>query len=322
MSQEDAKARLSDTLWQVYHRAPRPEPFNQDSDKFWTTPALAERILHQHLDDTHGAASRPVAERAAQVAWLQDKLRLQPGQHLFDVTCGPGLFAVEFAKRGCRVTGIDFAPLSIAFAADLALTAGVADRCTFIEQDIRHMNFAGATFDAAILLYGQLAVFPPVEAQAILTKIAQTLKPGAHLCLELLNADRVDKTDSAWWFTDDSGLWDDSPYLHLGERFWFSEHEASIERYQIVHLETGELSEVQISDQTYSSERMAGMLSQAGFEEVKTYTDWDGLPLEDASEWVVYVARKAPAHSEGRPQVERLHISQTKLPKISNTTTM
>lgn len=294
MTQENTKDSLNEALWQIYQRPPRPEPFSRNSDRFWLDPNFSERILQQHLDESHGAASRPADERAAQIAWLQDKLRLQPGRHLFDVTCGPGLFAVEFARRGCRVTGVDFAPVSIGYAADLALTAGVTDRCTFVEEDIRRMDFAGAAFDAAILLYGQLAVFPPDEAKAVLTRIAQALRPGALLCLELLNADRVDKTDSSWWFTDDSGLWDDRPYLHLGERFWFPEQEASLERYQIVHLETGELSEIQISDQTYSIERMVAMLNQAGFEEVEIYPDWDGLPLEDAAEWVAYLARKVP----------------------------
>ncbi|MCB0196918.1 MAG: class I SAM-dependent methyltransferase [Anaerolineae bacterium] len=286
------KNTLLNNLWKIYHRPDRPEPFSGDSDLFWSDPDFSERILEQHLDDSNGAASRPANERAAQLVWLWDKLGLQPAQHVFDVTCGPGLFAVELARYGCTVTGIDFSPASIDYAQDLVIAEGMADKCHFVEQDIRKMDYSGANFDAAILLYGQLAVFRREEAQAILEKIAQALKPGARLCLELLDQAKVDKTDSSWWFTDDSGLWDDAPYLHLGERFWFPEDESSIERYQIIHLTTGELTKIHISDQTYAVETMISMLHRAGFSHVDIYMAWDQLPVIDAEEWVAYVATK------------------------------
>lgn len=282
--------QLAEALWKIYHRPERPDPWTAGSDTFWRDPHLSERILRQHLDDSHGAASRDSSERAAQIDWLWSQLSLQSNMRLFDVTCGPGLYAVEFARRGCAITGVDFSPPSIAYARDLAMMEQVSKRCTFVEQDIRQMDYAGANFDAAMLLYGQLAVFQPDEAQAILRRIAQALKPGGRLCLELLDQVQVDKTDSTWWFTDNSGLWDDSPFLHLGERFWHPDKEASIERYQIVHLETGRLTTVHISDQTYAVETVIEMLRQAGFDAVEVYPAWGGLPLADAEEWVVYVA--------------------------------
>ncbi len=118
------------------------------------------------------------------------------------------------------------------------------------------------------------------------------------MCVELLNQDKVDKTDSDWWFTGDTGLWGDAPFLHLGERFWREAEEISVERYHIIHLETGELAEISLCDQTYAVETMAEMLKQAGFQPVEVYPAWDGLPLYDAGEWVVYVAQKLPRPSK------------------------
>ena len=258
----------------------------------WHDPAFSERMLREHLNEKHGAASRIATERAKQVAWLWKKLNLQSDNHLFDVTCGPGLYAVEFAQRGCLITGIDFSPASIAYAIDLAKSEGVAAKCHFIEQDIRTMDPAPNTFEAAILLYGQLAVFQKKEAVAILTKIARALKPGGRLCLELLDQDKVDKTESTWWFTDETGLWGETPFLHLGERFWDPDTKISTERFHIVHLENGELTEVTLCDQTYSINSMIDLLKQAGFQTVDVYPAWDALSLYDAEEWVVYVAEK------------------------------
>ncbi len=285
------KTPLSKALWRIYNRATRPYPWQlHDGNLPWDDPAFSARMLREHLDESHGAASRQAAERAQQIEWLWKALALQPGNRLLDITCGPGLYAVEFARRGCHVTGIDFGPAAIAYAQELAAAPGVADRCTFIQQDVRQMALDGAGFDAALLLYGQLAVMPKTDAQDVLARAARALRPGGRLCVELLNPIRVDRKESSWWFTDDTGLWGDAPFLHLGERFWLEEEQVSVERYQILHLETGELDVVELCDQVYQPEEVVGMLRAAGFTAVTTHPAWDNLPFYDAGEWMVYTA--------------------------------
>jgi SAM-dependent methyltransferase len=284
---------LVEALWKIYHRPDPPLPWVEGGNLPWDEPAFSERMLREHLDESHGAASRVTAERIRQIEWMWDKLGLHAGARLLDVTCGPGLYAVEFARRGCEVTGIDFSPASIAYARELASSEGVADQCNFVQQDVRHTDYGGANFDAATFIYGQLAVFKRAEAQALLTQVAEALKPGGKLCVELLNQDKVDKKHSTWWFTDDKGLWGDQPFLHLGERFWNEAEEISIERFHLIHLETGALTQVTLCDQTYAIDTMVEMMKQAGFDPIEVYPAWDGLSLYDAEEWVVYVGGKS-----------------------------
>jgi len=293
----DVAQRLADALWQVYRRPERPEPWRQGGNLPWDEPDFAQRMLREHLDQSHGAASRVAAERALQIDWLWTKLGLAAGDRLLDVTCGPGLYAVELARRGNRVTGIDFAPASIAYARQLAAGAGVAERCAFTQEDVRRMAVEPAGFDGALLLYGQLAVFSRAEARALLASIARALKPGAALAVELLDQERVDKGESSWWFTDDSGLWGDRPFLHLGERLWYPQEALSLERFQIIDLESGARREIQLCDQTYAVDEMVALMGEAGFGEVTVYRRWDGLALYDADEWNVYVARMGPAEA-------------------------
>ena len=289
----DTKKSLVEALWRIYHRAERPFLWQQREGNLpWDEPDFSARMLREHLDQTHGAASRIADERAIQLDWLWDQLDLRPGSHVLDITCGPGLYAVALAQRGCRVTGIDFGPAAIEYARQLAAEQGVADRCTFYQQDIRQMDWAGAEFDAALLLYGQLAVMSPATAQSVLQRTAQALRSGGRLVLELLNPERVDKTDSNWWYTDDTGLWGKRPFLHLGERFWDEPNRASIERYLILHLESGQLDQIELCDQTYTPEEMSAMLTTATFGQTHHYPAWDGLPLYDAAEWHVYLAQK------------------------------
>lgn len=280
-------------LWRLYNR-PDPPPLWQDGGNLpWNDPAFSERMLREHLDESHGAATRQVAEREAQLRWLWERLRLAEGASLLDLTCGPGLYAVPLAERGVRVTGVDFSPAAIAYARQLADEAGVVEQCAFIEADVRAWEPQPGAFDAAIILYGQLAVFPREEAAALLRKVALALRPGGRLVVELLNPAHVDKESSSWWFTDDTGLWGDRPFLHLGERRWDASERASIEVYHILHLEDGALDEIILCDQTYEIEEMVGMLHDAGFSHARNYPAWDGLPLYDAEEWIVYVGETA-----------------------------
>lgn len=292
MSQKPAK-RLKDALWRVYQRADRPDAWAGGGNLPWNDPDFAERMLREHLDESHGAASRRTAERAAQIDWLWKRLALAPGARVYDVTCGPGLYAVELARRGCVVTGVDFSPASIRHARTLARENDLAERCTFIESDIRSVELDAPPFDAALFLYGQLAVFPRNVAAEITHAMCDALAPGGTLVVELLAPENVDKEQSTWWFTDDTGLWGDEPFLHLGERFWNEDTGISTERFHVVHLETGEMQEVVLSDQTYSIDAARDLLLEAGFAHVDVHPSWGDVSLYDACEWTVYVATKA-----------------------------
>jgi len=288
----DKEHRFSDILWRIYQRPTPPEPWVDGGNLPWNEPAFAQRMLREHLDQSHGAASRVSGERELQINWLREKLGVAAGYQILDMTCGPGLYAVEFGRQGCQVTGVDFSPAAIAYAREYAERQGVAVSCSFLEQDVRTATPSPASFDAALFLYGQLAVFRREEALALLQKIATALKPGGRLAIELLYQERVDKHHSSWWFADDKGLWGDRPFLHLGERTWLAEEKISVEQFTIIDLETAESTEINLSDQTYAAPEMANMLRDAGFSSVDVYERWDDLPLYDAAEWIVYVAQK------------------------------
>jgi SAM-dependent methyltransferase len=282
----DPAARLCEGLCNIYDRPQPPVPWVDGGNLPWDEPEFSERMLAQHLDQSHGAASRPLIELRAQVERMIQWLDLQAGGRLLDVTCGPGLYAAEFARRGIHVTGIDFGPASVRYARNYC--AGLP--CEFVMGDVRQMDFAGAAFDAAIYIYGQFTVLRPAESRDVLARIRAALRPGARLLLEVLDDEHFDKKDSNWWYTDQGGLWGDFPYLHLGERHWNAEQRAAVERFHILNLQTGETRTYGLSDQAYNAEQMVAMLADAGYPKVRLFPAWDGLAMKDAGEWVVYVA--------------------------------
>ena len=53
-------------LWRIYRR-PEAALWQDGGNLPWNDPAFSARMLREHLDESHGAASRQAAERAAQL---------------------------------------------------------------------------------------------------------------------------------------------------------------------------------------------------------------------------------------------------------------
>ena len=158
----------------------------------WDEPAFSQRMLREHLDQTHDAASRPVDEILVHVDGLERELNLSPGDRNLDVTCGPGLYDHELARRGYRVTGVDFAPAAIGYARERAAEEGLD--CTFVQQDVRQMGFR-EEFEAAILLFGQLNAFNKGDAAGLLRRVARALVPGGRFVAEVHNMGYMDREE-------------------------------------------------------------------------------------------------------------------------------
>ena len=73
----------------------------------------------------------------------------------------------------------------------------------------------------------------------------------------------------------------------------------SMERFYVIHLETGDLTDILLCDQTYAVAEMVGMMQAAGFGEVAVYPKWGELAIYDAEEWVVYVGTRTITDKRG-----------------------
>ncbi len=288
--QRIVSARLWKGLQTLYTRPEPPDPWAGGGNFPWADPEFSRRMLAEHLDQGSGAASRTAAEIQAQLPVISRWLRLKEGQRFLDLTCGPGLYAVPLAQQGLHVVGVDISPANIAYAQQLTTSASV--RPNFVQGDMRHLPLTGF-FAAGMILYGQFAVLPLAEAAAMLRRLAQITHPGGRLLLELLSPQRIDRTPrGSWWYSDEGGLWGDFPYLHLGERYWDAGREIASERFFILDLKHGHLYEYRLSDQMYTPKRLAEIALANGWRVQATRPAWEGLPLYDAEEWVVYILER------------------------------
>lgn len=256
----------------------------------WDNPEFSKRMLREHLDETHGAATRRAGDREQIIEWLWERVGLAPGLHLLDVTCGPGLYAVALADRGASVTGIDFAPAAIEHARALAEELRVDERCNFVQADVRTAHLGRQGFDVAMVLFGQVTVFRPDDTRDLLARLAEAVGPGGIVVLEVLDGDQVARGYRTSWHAAERGLWSDGPHLALTERYWDDDALASVERVHVLSAETATIQTFAVVDYAHSAEAMIQMLTAAGFGTVDVYPAWDGLPIDDAGRWIVYIA--------------------------------
>jgi len=106
---------------------------------------------------------------------------------ILDVGCGTGRHAVELAKRGYEVTGLDLSETQLRKARAKAAEAGV--KVKFIRADARDFRI-DTLFDLAIMICE--GAFPLMETDEmnfrILKNITHALKPGGKLIFTTLNA--------------------------------------------------------------------------------------------------------------------------------------
>ncbi|HTI57206.1 MAG TPA: class I SAM-dependent methyltransferase [Verrucomicrobiae bacterium] len=130
------------------------------------------------------AGERAHASSAPSEFLIAETGALPPGRAL-DVACGAGRNAVWLARRGWRVTGVDFSDVALRAARELAASAGV--EVEWIEADAVTWIPPRGAYDLVTVMYLQL---PAAERRAALGHAAAAVAPGGTLLVvghDLLN---------------------------------------------------------------------------------------------------------------------------------------
>ena len=99
---------------------------------------------------------------------------------VLDSGCGTGENALFFAKRGCKVTGIDFLPEPITLAKQKATERGLT--ATFLVMDALALKDLPEVFDT-VIDSGLFHVFSDVDRRRCVDGLASVLKPGGRMFL-------------------------------------------------------------------------------------------------------------------------------------------
>jgi SAM-dependent methyltransferase len=281
-------------LQDIVCRQSVPKPWAEGEKIPWNDPAFSRRMLGEHLSQDHDAASRRFEIIDRHVKWIHDQVLKGNPTRILDLGCGPGLYMSRLAELGHRCVGIDFSPASIAYARGQAEEASL--ECTYIQGDIRTADY-GDEYGLVMSIFGEFNVFRPEEARDVLEKARRALVPGGFLLLEPHTFEAVVKIGEqpSLWYTTETGLFSDEPYLCLQENFWDAEDHVAIERYYIIDAATGEVARHSASTQAYTDEEYRSLLAECGFGKVVFYPSLDGSVDSSTGDLVGILSQKGVA---------------------------
>lgn len=99
------------------------------------------------------------------------------GRRLVHLQCNSGQDTLCLARRGARTTGVDFSPVAIEFARELAAGSGIP--ADFVEAELlTWMDETPERFDVAFSSYGAVSWMPDLDRWA--RGVARVLAPGGR----------------------------------------------------------------------------------------------------------------------------------------------
>ena len=205
--------------------------------------------------DLYAEADSEVARQ--EVDAILQFLEVSPGAAVLDVCCGYGRHALELARRGYRVVGIDLARRQIEAARKQSAAEGL--NVEFILGDAREMTFAG-TFQVTLNLFTSFGFFPSDrEPAAMLARIFAATAPGGWFLMDFWNRERVLRH-----FQPE--LLESRPDGITVEKRWdFDSRKGRINWENRVHLPDGNVETWFQSIRAFTLYELAGMMEQVGF---------------------------------------------------------
>jgi len=226
-----------------------------------------------------------LAERTpVEIDRLEALLALRPPLRILDLPCGQGRHAIELARRGYDVTGVDLSPFLLKVAEERARADGIG--LHWLEGDMRQ-PIAGEPFDVVLNLFTSLGYFADeADDRKVVDAAAAMLVPGGRFLLEVINGERLmARFQEREWFTVGQAAVVERRSLDRTARRMVVERTVTTPNDTEVNLHAIRL---------YDGRDVSGIMRRAGFGRVDLYGDWSGEPLTPDSLRVLAVGTMPP----------------------------
>lgn len=242
-----------------------------EDDAFWTA---LEAVLFN---------ARRYADAPAEVARLIQLLDLAPEAAVLDLPCGPGRHALELARRGFRVTGVDRTAAFVTHAQQQAACAGLV--AEWRVEDMRTFRRPGA-FDVVLNLFTSFGYFADAaDDRRVLENLFASLRPGGRLVLDLLAREILarifiprtwERLPDGRLFLEERTMRDDWSWVDI---CW-------------TLIDGGQQTQHTLGHRCYSAAELKALLVDVGFRRVHIHGSFEGTPYDRDARRLVIVAQK------------------------------
>ena len=201
----------------------------------WTDPHIAQQMLHYHLNPGTDLASRQPEKIDAFCQWLNTHIGVM-GKRVCDLGCGPGLYAERLAVLGADVVGVDFSPVSIAYARSRAAETGTSiiyQRKDYLSDELPKDQ------DIVLLIYLDFCALSPDQRQALLRQVHTSLKPGGLFVLDVLTEQAFEARQPDCVYAENllDGFWSANDYFGFQHTFTYPDDFVTLDQYTIIEAE-------------------------------------------------------------------------------------
>jgi SAM-dependent methyltransferase len=269
----------------------RPKPFEFYTTKdLWTDEYTSQKMLAFHLDETCDMSSRNGAFIDASAAWIASRFRIGPRTDIADFGCGPGLYTTRLARKGARVTGIDFSPRSIAYARETAAKEGLDIR--YINEN--YLDFeTESRFDLIVMIMCDFCALGPDRRRTMLSKFRKLLKPSGAVLLDAYSLAAFGERKEAAVFERNllDGFWSPEPYYGFLHTFRYDDVRVVLDRYTI--FEPSRTHTVYNWLQYFAPEDLEREFAACGLTVTERYADVAGTLYDPQANEFAVVARRS-----------------------------
>ncbi len=241
---------------QLLASAPAPVPLEitqpLDAPKKKVRGWWEELFNEDYLRASPDADNRPIKK---EVDFIEDSLGVAQGATILDLGCGTGRHAIELARRGYKVVGLDSSPVMLGRAQDAARRANVD--VTFVQGDMREMPFEDA-FDGVFSWDMSFGYFEEDKNAMVVALVRKALRKGGQFLLDVQNRDYVvHQSPAVAWFEGDRCICMDEMQVD------FITSRMRVKRTMI--MDDGRSREIEYSIRIYSLHELGRVLHEQGF---------------------------------------------------------
>ena len=220
-----------------------------------------------------------VAAAADEISQILELIDFE-GREVLDLCCGPGRHAVDLARRGYPVTGVDRSAFLLAKAEERAAATQVD--VEWVEADMRDFSRPGG-FDLVINLFTSFGYFDdPRDDLDVLRNIETSLRPGGCLVMQMAGKEQL-----AGVFQPSSADEIDGAGLLVQQREVYDDWSRIRNRWTVVR--DGQATALEFNHSIYSARELKDMLAAAGFAGVRIYGDLLGSAYGPNAERLIAV---------------------------------
>ncbi len=247
----------------------KPQVYAEGNAVMWTDDHISKQLLDVHLNPDIDLASRRRASIESTVDWILNSVNLEK-MNILDLGCGPGLYAELMAKRGHKVTGVDFSKNSIEYARSEALKKNLD--IEYVNQNYLELCEENK-YDLVMMLFTDFGVLTPVARKTLLQNVYRALKPNGTFIFDVLSDKDIKlKVAEKSWEMEECGFWKDRPYLVLSDSYYYPKDKVIL--YQHIVIDNSDNFDVyRFWTHFFTSDDLKKMLVQEGFEEIECYND-------------------------------------------------